>query len=149
MKLKLYLDTSVFNALLDPNAPERQSATLRFWGHLSDYAIATSDVTVREIKDCPDPLRRGRLLALLEGVTVIGLTSEMQELAERYVRADVFTTGMMDDALHVAAAVLSRQDVIVAWNFRHLVNRRRRALVNDVNVSAGLPSIDIVSPPEM
>jgi len=33
--------------------------------------------------------------------------------------------------------------------FRQLVNRRRRALVNEVNILAGYPTIEIVSPPEL
>jgi glycogen operon protein len=48
---------------------------------------------------------------------------------------------MYNHAVHVAAAVLTRQDVLVSWNFRHLVNRRRRAQVNEVNISLGLPMI--------
>jgi hypothetical protein len=56
---------------------------------------------------------------------------------------------MYNDAVHVAAATLSRQDVLVSWNFKHLVNRRRRAMVCGVNAAAGLPPIDILSPPEL
>jgi len=37
----------------------------------------------------------------------------------------------------------------VSWNFRHLVNRRRRALVNEVNILTGFPSIEILAPPEV
>jgi hypothetical protein len=39
--------------------------------------------------------------------------------------------------------------LIVSWNFRHLVNRRRRALVNEVNILAGYPIIEIIAPPEL
>jgi hypothetical protein len=55
----------------------------------------------------------------------------------------------MDDALHVAAAVLGRYDVLVSWNFRHLVNRRRRAALNSLNTSWGLPAIEIIAPAEL
>ena len=79
----------------------------------------------------------------------VPVTDEMRELADHYVRAGVFTPVMLADALHVAAAVLSRQDVLLSWNFRHLVNRRRRARVNDVNISLGLPTIEILPPPEL
>jgi hypothetical protein len=44
---------------------------------------------------------------------------------------------------------LTQQDVLLSWNFRHLVNRRRRAQINDVNISLSLPTIDIVAPPEI
>jgi hypothetical protein len=61
----------------------------------------------------------------------------------------VFSPATLDDALHVALAVVSRRDVLVSWNFRHLVNRRRRALINEVNIQLGFPTIEIVAPPEL
>jgi hypothetical protein len=73
----------------------------------------------------------------------------MNQLGQRYVSEGVFTATMLSDALHVAAAVISRQDVLLSWNFRHLVNRRRRAKVNEVNVEAGLRTIEILAPPEL
>jgi hypothetical protein len=56
---------------------------------------------------------------------------------------------MLSDAVHVAAAVLTRQDILLSWNFRHLVNRVRRAKVNEVNISLGLPTIEVIAPPEI
>ena len=73
----------------------------------------------------------------------------MKRLAAKYVQAATFTAATYNDALHVAAAVLAEQDVLVSWNFKHLVNRRRRAQINEVNISLGLPTIEIVAPPEM
>lgn len=70
-------------------------------------------------------------------------------MARNYLAAGVFSPAMFNDAVHVAAAVLTRQDILLSWNFKHLVNRRRRAQVNDVNVSRGLPTIEIIAPPEM
>ena len=73
----------------------------------------------------------------------------METLAHQYIEAGVFTKTMMDDARHVAAAVLTRQDVLVSWNFKHLVNRRRRARVNEANAFLGLPTVEILAPPEV
>jgi hypothetical protein len=56
---------------------------------------------------------------------------------------------MLNDALHVAAAVLTRQDILVSWNFKHLVNRRRRARINDVNITLSLSMLEILAPPEV
>lgn len=56
---------------------------------------------------------------------------------------------MNTDARHLVIAVLSRQDVLLSWNFHHLANRRRRAQVNEVNVLRGLPTIEILAPPEL
>ena len=73
----------------------------------------------------------------------------MRQLSERYVQAGVFTAIMVNDAVHVAAAVLTRQDLLLSWNFKHLVNRVRRAKINQVNVSQRLPTIEIIAPPEI
>jgi len=56
---------------------------------------------------------------------------------------------MINDAVHVAAAVLTRQDILISWNFKHLVNRRRRAKINEVNTTRGLPGLEILAPPEV
>ena len=56
---------------------------------------------------------------------------------------------MAEDALHVAIAIVSRCEMIVSWNFRHLVNRRRRALINESNVLMDYPAIEILAPPEV
>lgn len=149
MKLRVYLDTSVFNAVLDAQWPDRRDVTLRFFDRLADFDVATSEVARSEISDTRDPARRTELLALLERVNVIEVTEEMKELAWNYVRHRIFTARMLDDARHVAAAVVTRQDVLLSWNFRHLVNRRRRAMINELNLSRYLPRIDIVSPMEL
>jgi hypothetical protein len=53
------------------------------------------------------------------------------------------------DARHVAIATVGQVDVLVSWNYRHLVNRRRREAFNGVNAIMGYRPIDIVSPPEV
>jgi hypothetical protein len=77
------------------------------------------------------------------------IENEMHVLADKYVDAAIIPVAYRDDAVHIAAAVLSGQDVLVSWNFRHLVNRRRRFLVNLLNASRGLPTIEILTPPEL
>ena len=73
----------------------------------------------------------------------------MRKLAADYVAAGAFSPLAYNDALHVAAAVLTQQDILLSWNFKHLVNRRRRAQINQINISGGLPLIEIVAPPEI
>lgn len=106
-------------------------------------------MTATDSRMHPKAKRRARLLGMLDTVAVHPLTDEMRGLASRYVDRGVFTAGMFADALHVAAAVLLEQEVLVSWNFKHLVNRRRRAQVNEINILSGLPTVEIVAPPEM
>ncbi len=149
MKLRLYVDTSVFSAQFDHRAPDRKTLTEEFWSNIGSFDCATSDLTVVELRQTSDLQLRAKMESLLSGLEIIPVTGEMHALAEKYVLAAAFTRTMYNDAVHVAAATLSRQDVLVSWNFRHLVNRRRRAMVCSVNATAGLPAIDILSPPEL
>jgi predicted nucleic acid-binding protein len=149
MKLRIYLDTSVFSAYDDERAPERLAETKEFWSRLDGYDVSTSDLAVAELRQTAGSEKRARLEALLSGVTVHSVTDEMRALARRYVDGGVFSESMYNDALHVAAAVLTGQDILLSWNFRHLVNRRRRAQVNEINTLSGLPTVEIVAPPEL
>jgi hypothetical protein len=149
MALRVYLDTSVFSAYYDEAISDRRTQTEDFWRRRSDFDLSTSAVAREELEQTPDPARRLQLLKLVEGVTVHAVTDMMRSLAKSYIASGVFTEVMYNDAVHVAAAVLTRQDVLVSWNFRHLVNRRRRAQINEVNISLALPTLEIVAPPEL
>lgn len=149
IKLRVYLDTSVFSAYLDDRAPERKADTTEFWKRLHQYEFSTSELARQELARTPDPDHRVKLLKLLEGFNLLKIDAEMKELAKHYIDGGIFLPTMADDALHVSAAVLSRQDILLSWNFKHLVNRRRRALVNQLNTARGLPTIEIVAPPEI
>lgn len=149
MRLRLYLDTSVISAYLDDRFPQRMQETLDFWARLSAFDVSISELTRTEIQDTADAVRRSRMFDLIQGFSVVEVDNEMRGLAGRYLEHRVFPLSARDDALHVAIAVGSRQDILVSWNFRHLVNRRRRAMINEVNIAAGYPVIEIVAPPEM
>jgi hypothetical protein len=88
------------------------------------------------------------MLGFLSGVDIHPVNDEAKQLAERYLTAAVFTAAMHNDALHAAAAAVARADVLLSWNFKHLVNRRRLA-VNSVNINSGFPVVDIIAPPEL
>jgi predicted nucleic acid-binding protein len=149
MKLRIYLDTSVLSAYWDERAPERMADTREFWGRLSEFEASTSDLVRSEIARTPNAQHRARLASLADDTANVVVSEDARELAAEYVRRGLFAPEMYDDALHVAVAVLSRQDAIVSWNFRHLVNRRKRAQVNEVNVVLGLPMVEILAPSEL
>jgi predicted nucleic acid-binding protein len=149
VKLRVYLDTSVFSAYCDERVPERQALTQEFWQRFDEFEVTTSDLALEELREAGDDGLRARFEGLLANVAAHPVTQEIRDLARCYLAAGVFSPAMLNDALHVAAAVLTRQDVLLSWNFKHLVNRRRRAQVNEVNVSQGLPTIEIIAPPEI
>lgn len=113
------------------------------------YNICTSQVTAREVADTTDEAKRRLLLDTLEGVRIEELTDDMVDLAEQYIAIGVYIRRQEDDALHVAAATLLRQDVLLSWNFEHLVNMRRREMIARANDQLGLETPQILPPPEL
>lgn len=144
MKLRIYLDTSVISAYVDDRLPERMGATIDFWGRLPEYEVCISELAVAEVRATREADRRQQMEDLIRPFEVLVVEEGSRRLAQEYVRRGVFSPATIEDALHVAIAVVHRQDILVSWNFRHLVNRRRRALINEVNILAGYPTIEIV-----
>jgi predicted nucleic acid-binding protein len=146
--MRIYLDTSVVSARVDDRLPERRQATVDFWNRLAEYEVAISELTLAEIRATADPSLRREMEESVRPFEVLRVEEESRRLAQEYVRRGVFSPATIEDALHVAVAVATRRDILVSWNFRHLVNRRRRALINEVNILAGYPTIEIIAPPE-
>lgn len=149
MKQRIYLDTSVLSALGDARAPDRQQLTREFFDRIDDFEVSVSELTRDEIAQTRDAARREEILVLLAGLAMLPITDQARAIARAYLDAEIFPPSVPEDALHVGIAVSHRQDVIVSWNFKHLVNQRRRAAVQAVNASLGLPPIAIVPPPEL
>jgi hypothetical protein len=56
---------------------------------------------------------------------------------------------MRADALHIALATVARVDVLVSWNFKHIVNLTRIHAYNAVNLKRGYPLLEIRTPQEI
>jgi predicted nucleic acid-binding protein len=123
MKLRLYLDTSVISAYVDDRMPERRRATAEFWNRLPEFDVSVSELTVTEVRATREVVPQRRMDELIAPFEVLPVADEARELARAYVRRGVFSPSTLDDALHVAVAVVTRRDLLVSWNFRHLVNR--------------------------
>jgi hypothetical protein len=80
---------------------------------------------------------------------LLPITGEIEDLALEYLRAGVVSAKFEDDARHVAICTIHRVNHIVSWNFKHLVNVRRSAGFNAVNLLQGFPSVSIVNPKEL
>src|SRR5262245_32490136 len=148
-KLRVYLDTSVISALGDARAPDRQQLTQEFFARAEEFELFSSQLTKDEVSKTRDEQRRLEMLARLQGLQLLPITTEAVELSGRYIAARAMPEAAPEDALHVAIAVTTHQDILLSWNFKHLVNRRRRAMLDSVNASLGLPRISILAPPEL
>jgi len=114
-----------------------------------DFEVYTSQVTIAEINGTSDTNLRGRLLRLIKSIRVLEVPEEAQELAKKYIDEDIIPEDYLDDALHIAIAILYQIDILVSWNFKHLVNPVTRRGINAINMLKGYKQVDIVSPEEL
>ncbi len=77
------------------------------------------------------------------------LTEEAATLAEHYISARVVVETKRVDAQHIALATISRVDVLVSWNFKHIVNLQRIHGYNSVNLRFGYPLLEVRTPQEV
>lgn len=143
----LYLDTSAIGGYFDD---EWKEATQELWRQMEagQWRFVTSLVAAEELEEAPERVRElfqrsFRADGLLE------MTREIQELAAAYVAQGVVSQKFQDDARHVAACTVHGIGLLVSWNFKHLVNVRREAGFNGVNLLKGYPAIRIVNPLEL
>jgi len=106
-------------------------------------------LTTDELEEAPAQVS-GVIRGLSPGqVELVALNEEVKNLAEEYVKAGVLGESSLDDATHVAAATVAGADLILSWNFRHIVNFQRICGFNSVNTRMGYRSMVILSPREV
>lgn len=114
-----------------------------------DYVAALSDLTLRELAAAPEAVRAHLAKVPEEHIEALRLDASARALAEAYVAEGVIGEGMRADAQHIAMATLARVDVLVSWNFRHIVNLHRIHGYNAVNLRHDYPLLEIRSPLEV
>ena len=149
VKLKVYLDTSVFSAYFDDRSPMRQNQTKKFWGQLKKYERHASDLVLDELNAVTDEDLRNNMIELTNDFQILKVNDQCITLAEKYIERGIFPERYRDDAIHLAIASVNGIEILVSWNFEHLVKRKTRLEANLANSLNGYKSIDIIAPPEL
>ena len=79
----------------------------------------------------------------------IRLTQEAANLADQYIQAKVVGQTSRADCQHIAMATLAKVDVLVSWNFKHIVNLDKIRGYNGINYQLGYSMIEIRTPKEI
>lgn len=149
---KMYIETSVFNFVFADDAPEKTDDTLALFREitLGKYDAFTSEYVVSELEDAQEP-KRGNMLDLIGkyGIEYIPASEEAQHLAKLYVAEGIIPAKYLTDALHIAIATVNDMDLIVSYNFKHIVKRKTVTLAEVVNLQEGYKRIGIFSPTEV
>lgn len=150
--LRVYLDTSIPNFLLAEDAPEYRRATeqLRDEVTAGRFDPYVSEVVLTELQDAPPELGRRLQDALLAfGPEVLEVLPQAEEVAELIVTRGVIPARHRADAMHLAVAITHEMDMLLSWNFRHLVKWKTRVSVNALVAPLGYKGIEILSPLEV
>ena len=148
-KQKIYLDTSVISHLDAPDAPDKQEDTCKLWEAIQagEYKVFVSPVVMGELDECAEP-KQSFLLDQLQSIqfTELQKNDEVLELAGKYLEAGILRQKSFDDCQHIAYACVYNCDMIISWNFKHMVNVKTISGVKGVNALAGYREMPIYTP---
>ena len=145
---RIYLDTSVIGGYYDTEF-EEDTRILFEKIKLGQFHVVLSDITEGELQEAPEMIRNLFIELSAGSTTKIELTEEAVQLADTYLAEKVVGKTSRVDCFHIALATIQRVDILVSWNFKHIVNVQRIRGYNSVNMKLGYPTIDIRSPKEI
>ncbi len=146
--LRVYVDTSVIGGCFDPGFVSWSNGLMNDFrnGH---YYLVLSDITAAEVEFAPEPVRE--LYTELLGIVseVLSVTEEALSLVSAYQKHSILGNRFRNDMLHIAVATIADVDVLVSWNFRHIVRLDKIRLFNAVNLELDYKTLAIYSPREV
>lgn len=148
MKSRIYTDTSVLGGCEDQEFAEHSVRLMEVFVR-GEHILVLSTLTLQEFAGAPVEARRRLASVPEEHIEALELDAEAMDLAEEYIAAGVISVKMRADAQHIAIATVGRVDVLVSWNFKHIVNLQRIHGYNSVNLRKGYPMIEIRTPREV
>lgn len=143
---KVYLDTSVFGGYFDD---EFEEDTKIFFQKVIDtnIQIIVSDVLETELYKAPTFIIG--FYEKLSNIKRVELSEVERNLAQNYINENVVGKTSLADCQHIAIATVVNVDVLVSWNFKHIVNLERIRGYNSINLREGYKSLEIRTPKEI
>ena len=148
MKQRIYIDTSVFGGYFDD---EFSADTIPFFEQAKngDIKIIISDLLDAELLRAPQFVRDLLSSIPTENIERVQLSKISVLLADKYIEAKVVGKTSRVECQHIAIATTQNTDVLVSWNFKHIVNLERIRGYNGINYQNGFKMIEIRTPKEL
>ena len=121
---------------------------------MAEFKIGTlqavvSSLTSREVARAPAEVRNVYRELLDTGAELIPVPGEAVELADKYIDSGILSPNYRNDAVHIATATVCGLDMLLSWNFKHIVHYDKIRLFNGINLELGYKLIEIHSPMEV
>ncbi|TAF73578.1 MAG: PIN domain protein [Bacteroidetes bacterium] len=148
MKQRIYIDTSVVGGYFDD---EFSLDTILFFDRVKngEIIIILSDILQAELLRAPKFVKELLINMPESQIEKVRLSPESIDLADKYIEAKVVGKTSRADCQHIAIATLCNADVLVSWNFKHIVNLDRIRGYNGINYQNGYKMIEIRTPKEI
>ena len=148
MTKRIYVDTSVVGGRFDN---EFSADTIPFFEAVANglITIIVSDLLEAELLRAPQHIKDFLATLPIQHIENIRLTTEASQLADAYIAAEVVGKTSRADCQHIAMVTLIKADVLVSWNYKHIVNLDKIRGYNGINYQFGHNMIEIRTPKEI
>ena len=150
--LKIYLETTVFNFIFADDSPDKRQDTIKLFDEIRQekYIPYTSDYVLQELLKAEEP-KRTQMVNLIEQYNIKFLEPDKnaENLADKYVLEKIIPLKFRTDGIHIAMATINDLDIIVSFNFHHIVKLKTIMGTESINLREGYKRIGIYSPTEV
>ena len=148
MKQRFYFDTSIFGGFFDEEFAE-DTAILFEKVKIGEIICVYSNLTESELTNAPK-----KVIAFFESLKdyqkeKVNVTLDALKLAQAYIDEKVVGESSYDDCIRIATATIHKVDLLLSWNFKHIVNVYRIRGYNSINLRLGYTNLNIHSPKEI
>lgn len=145
---RVYLDTSVIGSCFDDEFQVWSNALFQDLRKEKIIAV-TSFLVAAEINDAPEMVKEKYQQLLKNKTEVIKENEDSELLLNSYLKHCILPQRFIDDMNHIALATVACVDMLVSWNFKHIVRYDKIRLFKAVNIENGYKTIEIFSPREV
>jgi hypothetical protein len=145
---RIYIDTSVIGGCFDDE--------FHVWSNsLIDnvktgvFKSVTSEIVAAEIADAPEYVQAKYRELISFGIEKVSESEQSLTLLAEYKNREILSNKFSNDMSHIALATVAEVDIVVSWNFKHIVNYGKINLFNSVNLACGYRTLGIYSPMEV
>ena len=124
-------------------APEGESVTVRGWARSRRDSKGGFSFIHLNDGSCFDSIQ------IVAPGTLPNYSSEVLKVTAAYEARAILGPRYRNDLLHIGLATVAAVDVLVSWNFRHIVRVDKIQLFNAVNGELGYGPLTIYSPREV
>ncbi len=145
---RIYIDTSVIGGCFDKEFAPWSNGLIKDF-RLGHFKPIISQIVDAELTNAPDHVKQKYNEILDLGAEILPVNEEIDRLVGLYRKSRILSDQFENDMAHIALATVHEVDILVSWNFKHIVRFDKIRQFNSVNEKAGYKPVQIYSPREV